>query len=75
VSFILSLSDDTSDMIWMCRTALHRALYWGHLAAAALLLEAGAQLHIHDLKVRAFHSPWSYPFALREVTARVKGSC
>lgn len=30
---------------------MHRALYWGHLQAAALLLEAGAQLHITDNKV------------------------
>ena len=34
-----------------CRTALHRALYWGHLQAAALLLEAGAQLSIQDHQV------------------------
>ena len=34
-----------------CRTALHRALYWGHLQAAALLLEAGAQLSIQDQQV------------------------
>ena len=35
-----------------CRTSLHRALYWGHLQAAALLLDAGAQLSIQDDKVR-----------------------
>ena len=38
-------------MIWPRRTSLHRALYWGHLQAAAMLLEAGAQLSIQDNKV------------------------
>lgn len=33
------------------RTSLHRALYLGHLSAAALLLDAGAQLSIQDFKV------------------------
>ena len=35
------------------RTGLHRALYWGHLRAAALLLDAGAQLSVLDHRVRA----------------------
>ncbi len=34
------------------RTGLHRALYWGHLRAAALLLDAGAQLSVLDHRVR-----------------------
>lgn len=34
-----------------CRTSLHRALHWGHLQAAALLLEAGASLSVQDDKV------------------------
>lgn len=38
------------------RTSLHRALYLGHLSAAALLLDAGAQLSIQDFKV-LFRSP------------------
>lgn len=43
---------DTQDMFYcVCRTSLHRALYWGHLQAAALLLEAGAQLSLQDDKV------------------------
>ncbi|KAK9908199.1 hypothetical protein WJX75_004163 [Coccomyxa subellipsoidea] len=33
-------------------TSLHRALYLGHLSAAALLLDAGAQLSIQDFKGR-----------------------
>ncbi len=33
------------------RTSLHRALYLGHLSAAALLLDAGALLSIQDYKV------------------------
>ena len=34
-----------------CRTALHRALYFGHFRCAAVLLEAGASLTILDYKV------------------------
>ncbi len=34
------------------RTGLHRALYWGHLRAAALLLDGGAQLSVLDHRVR-----------------------
>lgn len=38
-----------------CRSSLHRALYWGHLQATALLLDAGAQLSIQDDKVPTLH--------------------
>lgn len=35
----------------VCRTALHRALYFGHFRCAAVLLEAGASLTVLDHKV------------------------
>lgn len=34
-----------------CRTALHRALYWGNFSCAAVLLAANAHLTIADSKV------------------------
>ena len=34
-----------------CRCGLHRAFFWGHMHVAALLLEAGAQLHLPDDQV------------------------
>ncbi len=44
---------------------MHRALYWGHLRAAALLLEAGAQLSVLDHQVRS----------LEAILGGVPGSC
>ena len=35
-----------------CRSCLHHALYWGHLAVAARLISAGASLHLPDHQVR-----------------------
>jgi ankyrin repeat protein len=33
-----------------CRTALHKALYWGHIQIAALLLQKQASTYIQDYK-------------------------
>ena len=47
---------------WRPGRGLHRALYWGHLRAAALLLEAGAQLSVLDHQVRSLEaSPGGIP--------------
>lgn len=35
-----------------CRTPLHKALYWGHIQIAALLLEQSASTYVQDAKVR-----------------------
>ena len=35
----------------LCRSCLHHALYWGHLAVAARLISAGASLHQPDHQV------------------------
>lgn len=42
--------------IFTRRTALHRALYHGHLAASAALLQAGASTATPDYKVMPRHA-------------------
>lgn len=38
--------------VLICRTALHRAFYWGNYRCAAILLNANAHLSLTDFKVK-----------------------
>ena len=38
-------------MLLTCRTALHKALYWGHVHIGAILLTHGASTSVLDRKV------------------------
>ena len=55
-----------------CRTALHRALYFGHLQAAALLFQYGisASAATTDAQVN-LHSPDSWPSSLHAIFLHV----
>ena len=59
-------------MLW--RRPLHKALFWGRLQAAALLLAAGAHLNLLDSQVQTYSNSYSCKKPLGSLSTGIEDS-